>query len=425
MPRSIICDITPLSRTSLRDLAGIDRVAFAYARHYAATSRPNMFGAYFGAWAPHLIGAAELKAILQCTERAWRDDVPAEADAEFIRVLTWLSDPRSIMRTVSGADAPHGVDQTHRIALHARHWISSSMRPLPARAIYLNVFNAGREHRFLFDWLGHYPGIRAVFFVHDLLPLDHPEYFRTGYLELTRRRLATIAGCGSAFITSTRVVCDRLLEVLGEIGRSKPPVHIAPLPSPLPSTKPIVVPTDPSYFVIIGTIEPRKNHLLLLDLWRELARRRGPVPKLVAVGGRGWKNREVLDRFERDTAIRPYVLKAERMSKAALAQLVAGARALLMPSFDEGYGLPVIEALTLGTPVIASDIAAFREITQGCATLLPPRDGKVWQDAIVAFAGPSSPVWSAAKVKASQFRPLNWLDYFGGLEDFLDSLETL
>ncbi len=56
-----------------------------------------------------------------------------------------------------------------------------------------------------------------------------------------------------------------------------------------------------------------------------------------------------------------------RLCAAALAQLLPDAQALLVPSFDEGYGLPVVEALTLGTPVIASDIPVFGEITQDCA----------------------------------------------------------
>ena len=57
-----------------------------------------------------------------------------------------------------------------------------------------------------------------------------------------------------------------------------------------------------------------------------------------------------------------------------------------MPSFDEGYGLPVVEALTLGTPVIASDIPVFREISQGFATLLAPLNGGDWRETILAFS---------------------------------------
>ena len=163
------------------------------------------------------------------------------------------------------------------------------------------------------------PGVRPVFFVHDLLPLDYPEYFHPGYTRLTERRLATIVIDGAAFITSTKVVRDRLTEVLCPRGRSESPVHVAPLPSPLPSAKraSIAETAPPPYFVMIGTIEPRKNHLLLLNLWREFASRAGSVPKLIVVGGPGWENEQVLDMFERCTAIRPHVLKVDRIGSRA------------------------------------------------------------------------------------------------------------
>jgi glycosyltransferase involved in cell wall biosynthesis len=95
---------------------------------------------------------------------------------------------------------------------------------------------------------------------------------------------------------------------------------------------------------------------------------------------------------------------------------------LLIPSFNEGYGLPVVEALTLGTPVIASDIPVFREITQDCATLLSPLNGQDWRDTILAFSKPQSSALNAARAKAAQFGAPNWDDYFQGVENFLDSL---
>ena len=289
MSRSIIYDITPFARTSVADVGGIDRVAFAYGHHLSATSRRDVWGAYYGAWAPHLVNAHELTAILENTAQAWRDDISAEADLALAHIRSWLKGSPSNTPSLSRFVLPRGVDRARSIAFHTRCWISAATRPLPANAIYLNVFNAGREHRFLFDWLRWCPGVRPVFFVHDLLPLDYPEYFHPGYTRLTERRLATIVIDGAAFITSTKVVRDRLTEVLCSRDRSELPVHVAPLPSPLPSAKrgSIAETAPPPYFVMIGTIEPRKNDLLLLNLWREFASRAGSVPKLIVVGGPG------------------------------------------------------------------------------------------------------------------------------------------
>jgi glycosyltransferase involved in cell wall biosynthesis len=424
MPRSIIYDITPFARRSVQDVGGIDRVAFAYGIHFAAAARRDLWGAYFGAVAPHPVARSALQAILSNTEQAWHDDVPIEGDPALPAILAWLESPYQSPAPTVPRPPLRGLDQAKRVAFHVRHWLAGINRPLPKDAIYLNVFNAGREHHFLFDWLNRRPDVRPVFFIHDLLPLDHPEYFPPHYRKLTERRLATTARYGAGFVTSSKVVRDRLVEVLEQRGRAKPPIHVAALPSPLPVVKrtPSAGRPRQPYFVIVGTIEPRKNHLLLLNLWRDIASGAASSPKLVAIGARGWKNEQVYDMFERCAAIRPHVMKVERVCAAALARLVADAQALLMPSFDEGYGLPVVEALTLGTPVIASDIPVFREITQNSATLLSPLNGQDWRDTILAFSEPQSSALNAARVKAGQFRAPNWDDYFQGVEDFLDTL---
>src|SRR5581483_8051415 len=127
------------------------------------------------------------------------------------------------------------------------------------------------------------------------------------------------------------------------------------------------------YFVCVGTIEPRKNHLLLLNVWRRLAERLGAAaPRLVLVGQRGWENEQVIDMIERSPAVRGLVEERNDLSDAAMAKLLAGA---LAPSFGEGYGLPLVEALALGVPALASDIPAFREVAGGVAELLDPLDG--------------------------------------------------
>jgi glycosyltransferase involved in cell wall biosynthesis len=422
MPRSIIYDITPFARRSVQDVGGVDRVALAYGSHLATAARRELCGAYFGALAPHPVDRGALQAILSNTEQAWHD-APTDVDPALPAILAWLEVPQSPAPTVSRLPL-RGLDQTKRIAFHVRHWLAGANRPLPKDAIYLNVFNAGREHHFLFDWLKRRPDVRPVFFIHDLLPLDYPEFFPPNYRELTERRLSTIAQYGTGFITSSKIVRDRLVEMLEQRERPKPPIHVAALPSLLPSVKRTPSAGRPCqpYFVIVGTIEPRKNHLLLLNLWRDIACGAASSPKLIAIGARGWENEQVCDMFERCAAIRPHVMKVERLYPAALGQLLADAQALLMPSFDEGYGLPVVEALTLGTPVIASDIPVFREITQNCAILLSPLNGQNWRDTILAFSKPQSAALNAARAKVAQFSAPNWDDYFEGVEDFLDSL---
>ncbi len=142
------------------------------------------------------------------------------------------------------------------------------------------------------------------------------------------------------------------------------------------------------YFVCLGTIEPRKNHLLLLHVWRHLAETlpADRVPKLVIIGRRGWENEQVVDLLERCPALKGHVEEWSGCPDRQLSAVLRGAKGLLMPSFAEGYGMPVAEALAVGTPALCSDIAALREVGGPVADYLDPLDGPAWTRAIVDFA---------------------------------------
>ena len=96
-----------------------------------------------------------------------------------------------------------------------------------------------------------------------------------------------------------------------------------------------------AYFVVSGAIEPRTNHLLLLNVWRELVRADDPgSPKLVLVGSRSRTTGAVIDMLERCQIIKNHVVEIGGLSSAGLCKLLSGARALLMPSFAKGFWSP-------------------------------------------------------------------------------------
>ena len=98
------------------------------------------------------------------------------------------------------------------------------------------------------------------------------------------------------------------------------------------------------------------------------------------------------------------------------------ALAVLMPSFAEGYGIPVVEALSLGTPVICSDIPVFREISQNKALLRSPIDGRGWLEAIESMMKTGSALREKYAKKAREFRAPTWDRYFSNVQDFLATL---
>ena len=170
----------------------------------------------------------------------------------------------------------------------------------------------------------------------------------------------------------------------------------------------------------IGTVEPRKNHLGLLHLWRRFAEHNIEAPKLLMVGHMGWENEGVIDLLDRCAALRGRVLLVSGLPDSACRDLLTRTRALLAASFAEGYGIPVVESLTCGTPVIATDIPVFREVTQGLGAFLDPLDGPAWQREILGLMeeGPAR----LARLRASRFSPPTWERYFDDLVSFLHRL---
>ena len=167
------------------------------------------------------------------------------------------------------------------------------------------------------------------------------------------------------------------------------------------------------YFVVVSTIEPRKNHLLLLNIWRELALNNSDyLPHLFIVGKRGWENENVIDMMERCGPIQEYVHEQSGLKDSELINLISGAKALLFPSFTEGWGMPLVEALSLGTPVICSDIPAFFEAGQNIPDYIHPLDGLRWRDTIVDYCKPESSLRNAQLDRISSFQPPTWEDHF-------------
>jgi glycosyltransferase involved in cell wall biosynthesis len=262
--------------------------------------------------------------------------------------------------------------------------------------------------------------------LHDVIPLEYPEFFPFGEYQLHGKMVDHTARYASGLIVPTVAARESVLKALRLRGRAEIPVETAPLPvTPifLEKDRPDEELGEHDYFVICGAIEPRKNHLLLLNVWRELVRRRGErAPKLVVVGSPIWGVAPLLRQLERCRLPQGQVIFARGLSSPALRRLIANAKALLMPSFAEGFGLPVIEALAVGTPVIASDLPAHREIAGDLAVYRDPTDETGWLKDICMFADGNG---AAAEIRrrVSAYQPLTWDRYFTRIERFLKTFE--
>ena len=334
------------------------------------------------------------------------------------RVLT----PRHSGELFEALRLPDSEFQT-RLAMLAPRALAMAPRRIDGKgAFYLNVGHTDIDLASLPNWTRR-NNVKPIYLIHDLIPLTHAEFCRTEAIERHRGRVINALFSAAGVIANSRATAAEL-EVFGRSnGIAMPPVTAAWLAG-APLTSPDVVPIKVGrHFVCVGTIEGRKNHFMLLQVWQRLVERLGnAAPKLVLIGQKGAEAGHVQNMLDRGKGMRDHVVLLSHCEDAELGHWISSARALLLPSFAEGFGLPVIEAMALGTPVIASDLPCFREIGCGIPTLLDPIDAVSWEQMILSFLdnGPER----ARQVRLLQsYQAPTWKAHFAQIESWLETLD--
>lgn len=226
-------------------------------------------------------------------------------------------------------------------------------------------------------------GAAQVITIHDLDFLDHPQRttaeVRRDYAALVRSHAARAA---HVVVPSrhTAAEVERRLHV--------PPEAISVCPNGAPDWPPREGPPVSGHLLFVGTLEPRKNLAGLLDAYARLVTRRPHVPDLVLAGADGTRAQEADDRlrFLERPPLAGRVRRAGYVDGPALQALYAGARALVLPSLDEGFGLPALEAMTVGVPVVAARRGALPEVVGSAGLLVDPTDPDALADALERVA---------------------------------------
>tara|TARA_B100001123_G_C15336714_1_gene1033143 strand:- start:2791 stop:3942 length:1152 start_codon:yes stop_codon:yes gene_type:complete len=210
-----------------------------------------------------------------------------------------------------------------------------------------------------------------VITVHDLFFLDKPESttdeIRRDYSKLIRKHVLK----AHAIVTPSSYTAELVTRTFGVMADR---VHVCP-PGP-PTWKNLgQTPNQPSngYVLFIGTLEPRKNLHLLLDAYERLLNRGLVATPLVIAGRKTKESIDLLNRLKRPPLIGNvsylgYVAATQRE------QLYAGAKTLVIPSHDEGFGMPALEAMSAGIPVIAANRGALPEVIGNAGPLIEPTD---------------------------------------------------
>lgn len=362
---------------------GIDRVCHAYLRHFG----------------PRAQAVVQHRGLFRILSARHSDELFA------------------MLEDANGATRP----QITGFALRA--WGEGRSRGDGGGAIYLNVshtdFDLPSHGRWVRDCR-----LRPVYFLHDLIPITHAQYCRPRAVTRHRGRVVNALNMAGGIVVNSRSTAEELRAFARREALPLPSVAVAALAVAEPGTPAKPMPSDRPYFLCLGTIEERKNHRLLLQVWLRLIVQSGvDAPRLVIIGQWGARSEAVQDMLKRHPALRRYVTFITRCDDREVRDWIAGAQALLMPTLAEGFGLPMVEALTIGTPVIASDLPCFRENGQGIPCLLDPADPAAWIQAIAGFSAPGGERQRQLPL-LGHFRPPAWEDHFAAVEDWLATLRV-
>lgn len=289
-------------------------------------------------------------------------------------------------------DAPRWTDLAPKAIVHAE--VPS---PRPARLVWEQVRAPRLALRLGIDvWHGpHYTmplrlTVPAVVTVHDLTFFDHPEWHKRAKVVLFRHAIRSAAKRAAALVAVSSHTARRLHTLLNPVA----PVTVAPhgvdharfRPGTLGNPSDLAVLARlgirPPYVAFAGTVEPRKDAPTLIGAFARLARDR-PELRLVVAGQDGWGAAAVRDAAAA-SGVTTRILRTGWFPADALPALLRQAAVVAYPSLEEGFGLPVLEALACGAPVVTTTGSAMQEVAGPAALLVAPGDADALAAALAA-----------------------------------------
>jgi glycosyltransferase involved in cell wall biosynthesis len=226
--------------------------------------------------------------------------------------------------------------------------------------------------------------------VYDVLPITHPQFFTKQTLNIFEPWIAAAMVESDALIAISQTTLSDLIKIGAINNRNSPRLEFFHLGADFSGSNATSetreYSTQQPIFLMVGTIEPRKGHATVLDafetLWAE-----GFTGRLEIVGRKGWMVKHLMRRMNKLAAHHPTRFTYHsNASDATLQQCYHAASVIIAASEAEGFGLPIIEAMMLGKPVIASDIAAFREVAGETPLYFRPRDAASLAAAVRSFS---------------------------------------
>lgn len=225
---------------------------------------------------------------------------------------------------------------------------------------------------------------RKVVTIHDMSFVRHPDFAEDRNLRFLSAAIRYTADRADAIVTDSGFSASEIVDILGVASDRVFPIHLGVAPECVRPDNATLARTrqalglDRPYLLTVGTIEPRKNIPFLVEIFERLS---GFDGDLVLAGMDGWKFQPILDRI-RSSPKAARIRRLRGVPDEQMPALYAGAEALVITSFYEGFGLPPLEAMACGTPVISSCGGSLPEVLTPAAVLIQGFDPAPWCAAI-------------------------------------------
>lgn len=259
--------------------------------------------------------------------------------------------------------------------------------------------------------------LQLTVLVHDLaqIRLKHLYPETAGPFEANARRLVAIA---DRFLVYSQATQSDLCELLADAELPFKPIARFGMGSTLGTGRGVTsVPVGlqhlegKQFALYVSSIEPRKNHRMLVEVWRRLVAERGSeAPVLLCVGRPVMNGKDLIEEVGKDASVGPYIHFATGLHDEDLDWCYRNAAFTLYPSLYEGWGLPIAESLLHGKVCIASDASSMREVAPALTELVDPSDVAGWAEKIsFYFDNPDERAAREAAVRA-EYKPRPWRD---------------
>lgn len=288
-----------------------------------------------------------------------------------------------------------------------------SIYDIPSGSVFFDidsVWNTRLKRSFLLPIL-HASGVKIVTLLYDLIPITHPQYCHKNTVMNFMMYTGAVIEYADLVITSAKATQNALDDLCDRLGKPRKKCVVVPLgcdfahnksTDGIPSQNVTDIAKKGKYLLMVGTIEPRKNHTLLIN-----ALDSGLEINVVFAGRIGW-NVENLEKCIRNhPMLGKRLFFAENCSDTDIDFLYKNAFMVAFPTYNEGFGLPIIEAFQRNTPVIASDIAVLREVAGDFADYFPLNDKDAFIRIVHGYLN-NMDKYSLKKERLKNFKPYTW-----------------